>query len=158
MATRLTRAEYYAAVNTPRRRFRTSSIRGARVALGGRVAAPCYWFERDDVAEDDGTYWRTSSDPTISMVVDGKTSLLLYVTRGRLNSCTFAYHLTPAELRKAVSVMRQVGLQRLIVPAAKWAIAEMPAQRRPVLEKALQSLTRVRRPRSLEQPRRRTRS
>jgi hypothetical protein len=110
MATRLTRAEYYAAVPTPRRRFRTISISGARVALRGHVAAPSYWFERDDVAEDDGTYWRTPSDPTISMVVDGKISLLLYVTSGRLDTCTFAYHLTPAELHKAVSVMRRAGL------------------------------------------------
>jgi hypothetical protein len=63
MAKQLTRAEYYAAVNTPRRRFRTISLRGVRLTLRGRVAAPCYWFERDDVAEDDGTYWRTPSDP-----------------------------------------------------------------------------------------------
>jgi hypothetical protein len=158
MVKKLTRAEYYAAVNKLKPRFRAISIREARVALRGRVAAPAYWFERNDVAEDDGTYFRTPSDPTISMVVDGKVSLLLYVTSGRLETCTFAYHLTPAELRKAASVMRRAGLQRLIVPAAKWAIAEMPAARRPVLEKALRSLVRVRRPRSLEQPRRRTKS
>jgi peptide methionine sulfoxide reductase MsrA len=58
------------------------------------------------------------------MVVDGKLSLLLYVTGGRLDTCTFAYDLTPVELRKAVSVMRQAGLQRLIVPAAPFYPAE----------------------------------
>lgn len=157
MASQLTRAEYLKAVNTPRRRFQAISMRGARVTLRDRVAAPCYWFEPDDLAEDNGTYWRTPSDPTISMVVDGKVSLLLYVTAGRLDTCTFAYDLTSAELGKAVNVMRRAGLQRLIVPAAKWAIAEMPSERRPVLENALRTLVRVRRPKSLEQPRRRTR-
>src|SRR5262245_35204417 len=154
MAKRLTRAQYFRAVNTPRRRFRTISIGGAGVRLRDRVSGPCYWFERDDVAEEDGTYWRAPSDSTISMVVDGKTSLLLYLAGGRLDTCTFAYHLTPPELLKTVSVMRRIGLQRLIVPAAKWAISEMPAERRPVLEKALRTLVRDR-PKSLEQPRRR---
>jgi hypothetical protein len=156
MGKRLTKAQYLSAIHTPRRRFRAIAIGSAPVALRGRVAVPCYWFERDDVAEEDGTYSRTLSDPTISMVVDGKVSLFLYVSGGRLDTCTFAYDLTPVQLRKAVGVMKQAGLQRLIVPAAKWAIAEMPAERRPVLERALRTLVRVRRPKSLEQPRRRT--
>jgi hypothetical protein len=157
MATELTKAEYLAAVSATRRRFRAISLRDARVALRGRVADPCYWFERDDVGEDDGRYWRTPSDPTISLVVDGKTALLLYVSRRRLDTCTFAYHLTPSELHKAVAVMRRTGLQRLIVPAARWAIAEMPDSRRPILERALRALVRPSRPKSLERRRRRTR-
>jgi hypothetical protein len=80
------------------------------------------------------------------------------VSGERLNSCTFAYDLTPAELQKAILVMRRAGLQRLVVPAAKWAIAEMPDSRRPTLEPALRALVRGRRPKSLERPRRRTKS
>jgi hypothetical protein len=119
MAKELTKAEYLTAIHTPRRRFKAIALRQARVTLRGHVEAPCYWFERDDVAEGDGTYWRSRPDPTISMVVDGKTSLLLYVAGGRLGSCTFAYHLNAAELEKAVTVMKRMGLQRLIVPAVR---------------------------------------
>ncbi|MDO9018049.1 MAG: hypothetical protein Q8S73_06235 [Deltaproteobacteria bacterium] len=36
--------------------------------------------------------------------------------------------------------MRRASLQHLIHPAAEWALREMPAERRPVLEEALREL------------------
>ena len=142
MAKRLTRAEYLRAVHKSRRRYQTMSLLNSRVALQGSVAAPCYWFERDDVAEDDGTYWRDSQTATITLVVDGKPSTLFYLSGRKLDTCTFAYDLDPTQLARAVAAMRHAKLQRLIFPAAEWAMREMPNQRRPVLEKALRKLMR----------------
>jgi hypothetical protein len=157
MARELTKAEYLRVVHEPRRRFQELSLRDSRVALRGRIAAPCYWFEQDDVGEEDGKYWRVPPQATVSLVVDGKPSLLLYLAGRRLATCTFAYHLSPVELAKAVAAMRRAGLQRLIVPAAQWAIREMPDTRRSVLGAALHRLVRHSRARSPERARRRTR-
>jgi hypothetical protein len=143
MARRLTKAEYLRAVQKPRRRFQLLRLRGSQVSLQQPVPAPCFWFERNDVGEMDGRYWRVPSEATISLVVDGKISALFYLVGRRLHTCTFAYHLTPAELAKAVTVMRRTGLSRLIVPAAEWAIRQMPKERRPTLEAALRTLVRA---------------
>ncbi len=77
---------------------------------------------------------------TITLMVDGIPSALLYLAGARLDTCTFAYHLTPVQLGKAVTAMRRAKLQRLIVPAARWAIEHMPDERRGVLEKALRAV------------------
>jgi hypothetical protein len=94
------------------------------------------------VAEDGGTgrYWRDTHLATIDLVVDGKTSALFYLAGTRLDTCTFAYDLTPLQLANAVSAMRQARLARLIRPAAEWALREMPESRRAVLELPLRQL------------------
>jgi hypothetical protein len=109
-------------------RFRSLVVKGTALLLEEPVAAPCYWFERSETGQE------------IWLVVDGKTVVLFYLNGRNLDTCTFAYHLTPAQLNAAVRVMKKVGLQRFIVPAAEWAIREMPEVRRPVLEDALRRL------------------
>jgi hypothetical protein len=67
-------------------------------------------------------------------------SAIFYVTGAHLDSCTFAYHLSPEQLAKAVFAMKRARLGRLIVPAASFAVKDMPEVRRPVLESALRKL------------------
>jgi hypothetical protein len=146
MTRELTRAEYRRATQTPGRRFQALVIGKAGLTLRGRVASPCYWFERSDVGEEHGTgrYLRIPYLATLSLVVDGKTSAFFYLAGRRLDTCTFAYDLTPSQVSKAVVAMKRAKLQRLVIPAAEWAMREMPDRRRPVLEKALRSLLRAR--------------
>jgi hypothetical protein len=142
MRKRLTATEYRRATSRPKRRFGRMTVAESRVSLCTPVSSPCYWFERSDVAEDGdtGRYWRDTSLATIDLVVDGKTSALFYLAGARLDTCTFAYDLTPLQLAKAVSAMRRARLARLIRPAAEWALREMPESRRAVLELPLRQL------------------
>ena len=146
---RLSKAEYDRIVNAPRRRYQSLSVTADGWALRGRLAAPVFWFERNEVgAEPDGTYWRRPYIPVVSLVVDGWTAVLFYLTGKRLDSCTFAYNLTAARLAIAVKVMRKTGLRRYIRPAAEWALKEVPDYNRAALEPALRALLRSLRPRS----------
>jgi hypothetical protein len=142
MRERLTPSEYRRVTSTPARRFKTISISKTRISLRNPVSAPSYWFEKHDVSEDGDTghYWRDTNLASIDLVVDGKTSAIFYLAGSRLDTCTFAYDLTPSQLAKAVSAMRRAKLQRLIRPAAQWALREMPAERRAVLEPPLREL------------------
>lgn len=138
MRKQLTKAELLRA-NAARRRFQAFDVTGSRASLRTPLVAPCYWFERNDVAQEQpsGRYVRDPYRGTVSLVVDGKTSAFFYLTGKRLDTCTFAYDLSPAHLTKAVAAMRRAKLTHLIAPAAEWALREMPATRRPVLEAAL---------------------
>ena len=142
MRKRLTATEYRRATLRPKRRFRSMTVADSRASLRTPVSSPCYWFERNDVAEDGdtGRYWRDTSLATIDLVVDGKTSVVFYLAGTRLDTCTFAYDLTPMQLAKAVSAMRRARLARLIRPAAEWALREMPESRRAILELPLRQL------------------
>ncbi len=141
---RLSRAEYQRITQAPRRRYETFSVSTDAFALRGRVQTPVFWFERNDVGQDDqGSFWRRPHIPIVTLVVDGVPSAFFYLEGTRLDSCTFAYDLTPARLRKAVTAMRKARLGRHIVPAAQWAIRAMPDVRRPVLESALRALVRL---------------
>jgi len=139
---RLTPADYRRATSTPARRFKALVLSKIRVSLRTPVTAPTYWFERHDIVEDGdtGRYWRDTNRASIHLVVDGKTSAIFYLAGPRLDTCTFAYDLTPAQLAKAVSAMRRANPQRLIRPAAEWAMREMPAERRAILEPSLRAL------------------
>jgi hypothetical protein len=149
MAPYLTRAEYLRAAARPKRRFQALSLDDSTVTLRDPVPAPAYWFERNEIGQEHPSrrYVRMPNLGTISLVVDGKTVAFFYLVGRRLDTCTFAYDLTPAQLSKAVAVMKRARLHKLIRPAAEWAIREMPGVRRPVLEKALQALLRSRRAR-----------
>ena len=138
----LTRAEYEAAVARPKRRFRSLSLAGGRVTLRNPVPGPSYWFERNEVGQEhpSGRYLRIPYMGTITLMVDGVPSAFFYLAGRRLDTCTIAYHLTPAQLRKTLTVMRRERLQHLIEPAAQWALKHMPGERRPVLEGALRGL------------------
>lgn len=141
MPKELSRAEYHHIADAPRRRFQTLTVTASTVSLRQPVPLPCYWFERNDVFIDEtDRFWRDPARASISMLVDGKPSVLFYLVGRRLDSCTFAYDLTPAELRKAVAAMRRARLQHLIHPAAEWALRSMHAEQRPVLEEALREL------------------
>jgi hypothetical protein len=142
MRKKLTEAEYRKAVDAPRRRFLELSVVGSGVALRRPQASPSFWFERNELAENDGTFWRDPGMADITLMVDGTASALFYLVGNRLDSCTFAYHLTPAQLGKAVVAMKRAKLHRLIRPAAEWALKDMPNSRRPVLEKALRDVLR----------------
>jgi hypothetical protein len=144
---RLSRAEYQRVTRVTPRRYESFSVSKDGFALRGRVQTPVFWFERNDVGEDDqGRFWRRPYIPTVTLMVDGVPSAFFYLEGTRLDSCTFAYDLTPARLAKAVTAMRKAGLRRHIVPAAEWAIRAMPDVRRPVLERALRTLVRSLRP------------
>jgi hypothetical protein len=149
---RLSKAEYERALRTPRRRYESFAIGGQGWALRGRVATPVFWFERNDVGEEaEGIYWRRPYVPVVTLMVDGWPAVLFYLTGKRLDSCTFAYNLTPERLTVAASVMRKVGLGRYIRPAAEWALKEVPPYNRAVLTPALLTLLaklRSKRPRS----------
>jgi hypothetical protein len=145
---RLSKAEYDRIVTQPQRRYESLSLAEDGWALRGRVPAPVFWFERNDIgAAPDGTYWRRPYIPVVSLVIDGWTAVLFYFTGKRLDSCTFAYNLTPARLAIAVKVMRKAGLARYIGPAAVWAFTEVPDYNRAALKPALRSLLRSLRPR-----------
>ena len=138
----LTRADYLRLVARPKRRFQTLLAEGSTITLRDPIPSPCYWFERNDISQEhpSGRYLRIPSLGTISLVVDGRTAVLFYLKGRRLDSCTFAYNLTPAQLTTTLLVMKRAGLQRLVLPAAEWAIREMPDDCRPGLERALRSL------------------
>jgi hypothetical protein len=140
MATELTKSEYLRMVQAPRRRFGRLLLGSSRISLADRLPVPSYWFQRDELISDGKRYWRDPNRALITLMVDGTPSLVLYLAGRRLDSCTFAYQLTPSQLAQAVAVMHQAGIQRLIVPAAEWACREMPDSRRPVLENALREL------------------
>jgi hypothetical protein len=138
---RLSKAEYER-LDARSPRFQTFSVADG-CALRGRVPQPVYWFERKDVAQDqDGTYWQRTRLPVVSLVIDGWTGVLFYVADGDLESCTFAYNLTPARLAVAAQVMRKAGLARYIRRAAEWALKEVPEYNRDALAPALHQLLR----------------
>jgi hypothetical protein len=143
MRRRLTKDEYERRNEAARRRrFQEMKLGGSRVALRKRVPPLVYWFERNDVAKDGGTgrYWHDPDMAVIRLVVDGKTSVLFYMVGTRIDSCTFAYDLYPRQLATAVAAMHRAKLKGLVRPAAEWALRELPANRRPVLEAALRTL------------------
>ena len=145
----LSKAEYERIVRIPRHRYRSFVISDDGYALSERVQAPAFWFERNDVGEEPGgTYWRRPDIPVVTLMIDGWPAVLFYLTGKRLDSCTFAYNLTPARLSVAVLVMRKAGLRRYIRPAAAWALKEIPAYNRATLEPALLPLVGSRKPRS----------
>ena len=138
---RLSKAEYERILRTPRRRYDSFVIGADGWALRGRIRAPVFWFERNDVGEEaEGVYWRRPYIPIVKLMVDGWPAVLFYLTGKHLDSCTFAYNLTRERLLVAVSVMRKAGLGRYIRPAAEWALKEMPPYNREVLEPALRTL------------------
>jgi hypothetical protein len=145
MAPYLTRAEYLVAAAKPKRRFKSISLEGPTLTLRNPIPTPSYWFERNEIGQEHPSrrYVRRPDLGTISLVVDGKTVAFFYLMERRLDTCTFAYDLTPAQLSRAVRIMKRAGLSKLIRPAAEWAIKEMPAVRRPVLETALRKLLTV---------------
>ena len=143
MRRRLTEAQYERAnEHATRRRFQEMALQGSRVVLSKPVPAPIYWFGRNDVARDGetGECWRDTDEAVITLVVDGKPSVLFYLVGPSIDSCTFAYNLYPRQLALAVTAMRRAKLTRFIRPAAQWALREMPASSRPTLESALRDL------------------
>ena len=153
----LTKAEYERALARPQKRFRTLSLDDKRLTLQDRVAAPCYWFERNDIGQEhpSGRYLKLPYLGTITLVVDGVPSALFYLAGRKLDTCTIAYQLTPRQLDKTLRAMRQAKLARLILPAARWALQHMPDERRPILEAALRAVVHGRQSRSSHARRRR---
>jgi hypothetical protein len=155
MRRQLTEAQYERANEAARRRrFREMRLRDSRVVLSRPVPGLTYWFERNDVARDGetGEYWRDTDQGVISLVVDRKTSVLFYLVGTRIGSCTFTYDLYPRQLALAVVAMRRAKLGSFIRPAAEWALRELPASRRPVLESALRALLQAKGSRALKAP------
>lgn len=105
----------------PRRRYAALSVRAGLPALEGRVERPTLWFEMNPWASDGetGECWRSDTEYTITGVVDGVPSLLLYVTHGRIETVTFSMRLPVYQLALAVKAMRRAGLGRLVRPALR---------------------------------------
>jgi hypothetical protein len=140
---RLTKAEFVKASSPPWTRYRELRCDARGVSLNGRISGPSYWFERHDVGiHPNGQYWREPGLATIHFVVDGKTALLFYLVGRTIESCTFAFDLRAYQVAAAVTAMRRARLQRFVRPAAEWALRDMPAGRRPVLEPVLRKLLR----------------
>jgi hypothetical protein len=151
MRRRLTESQYERANEAAsRRRFQAMSYRGSRVQLAKPMPGLIYWFERKDVAQDgvSGEFWRDTDLAVITLVVDGKPSVLFYLVGVEIDTCTFAYNLYPRQLDAAVLAMRRAGLSRFIKPAAEWALREMPEPCRPLLESALRTLLSRKTPRA----------
>lgn len=111
----------------PRRRHAALSIgHDGTPRLSGRVLRPVVWFERSGYAStgDGKERWYSSDDFTITAVVDGTPSLLLYFEARRLNSAVFALNLLPGQLEFAIEGARRVGLGSLI----RGALEEMRRQ------------------------------
>ena len=142
MRRQLTKDQYERANEAGRRRFQEMRLTGTGVALKKQLPGLIYWFERCDVAQDGetGEYWRDTDLAVVSLVVDGKQSVLFYLLGARIDTCTFAYDLYPRQLARAVVAMRRARMASLIRPAAEWAVRNLPAARKPVLEQALQQL------------------
>lgn len=142
MMKELTEAECRQLAERPKRRFQTLARSG--VSLHEPMSTPSYWFEWDELAlgTETGTFRRDPNQATISRMVDGKVSVLFYLVGRRLDSCTFAHHLTPTDLHRVVTAMRRGKLQKLIRSAAEWSLRAMPVERRPMLEGALRDLLR----------------
>jgi hypothetical protein len=143
MRRRLTKSQFERANESATlRRFQEMALSGTQVALRRRFPPLVYWFEQNDVGQDGktGQYLRDTDLAVISLVVDGKPSVLFYLVGTSIDTCTFAYDLYPRQLTKAVQAMRRAKLGRLIRPAAAWALREMPRNRRPILESALRLL------------------
>jgi hypothetical protein len=139
----LTREQWLAAIEAPKPRFKRLVPGASRtVRLRGPVDAPTYWFARDDVHQEDDKFILDPDEASVSLVVDGKASVLFYLTGAHLDSCTFAFHLTPRELGDAVAAMKRARLARFILPAASYAVEHLPESRRPMLEDALRALVR----------------
>ena len=150
MRRRLTADQYKRANESANaRRFQDLVAGDSGVALRKRVPSLVYWFTRNDVAaqdtgDDTPLYWRDTDQGVITLMVDGTPSVLFYLVGRRIDSCTFAYHLYPRQLTKAVTALRRAKLGRFIRPAAKWTLKKMPETARPILEAALHDLLRQR--------------
>lgn len=131
MARRVSKEEFIRAASAPKTRFGSLTIGSAGATrLGDRVNAPSYWFERhQEVIEDGGAYTVDSRHATVHMLVDGKLSVLFYLEGARLQSCTFSFDLRPYELERAAVAMKAARLNRLIAPAASYALENMPKER-----------------------------
>jgi hypothetical protein len=129
VAKRLTRKEYLKAVARPRQRFRRMTGAPTKVHLREPIGSAPYWFQRDDLVENGGRYWH---DPhgTISLVRNGKTSVLFYCDGPRLEACCFAFVLTRNELKDTIALMRRVGLRSLVRATAVHTLGVLPAQHR----------------------------
>lgn len=105
----------------PRRRYASLSVRAGVPALEGRVEHPTLWFEENPWASDGETSecWRSDMDYTITGVVDGVPSLLVYVTNGKIETVTYSMRLAAYQLDLAVKAMRRAGLGRLVLPALR---------------------------------------
>lgn len=105
----------------PRRRYAALSVHAGVPTVQGRVERPTLWFEVNPWASDGetGEYWRSDTDYTITGVVDGVPSLLVYVTNGRVETVTFSMRLAVYQLDLAVKALRRAGLGRLVLPALR---------------------------------------
>lgn len=105
----------------PKKRYGGLDVRQGVPVLNGKVPRPVIWFEKNQWAAngETGLCWRSDTDYTITGVVDGVASLLVYVTAGKVGTVTFSMLLTPYQLDLAATAMRHTGLARLVLPALK---------------------------------------
>src|SRR4026209_609386 len=91
----LSRREYLVAIAKPRTRFQSLALGGSgTVRLRGRVSGPCYWFERNELVEDDGKYFVQPDRAVLTLFVDGVPSVLFYMKGSQVDTCTLSYQLT----------------------------------------------------------------
>jgi hypothetical protein len=129
VARRLSRSEYLAAVARPRKRFRRMVGAPTRVRLREPIEHASYWFQRDDLVESGGRYWRDPNG-TVSLIRNGNPSVLFYLDGPRLEACCFAFVLTRRGLKDTIALMRRIGLGGLVRPAAVHTLGVLPAQHR----------------------------
>ncbi len=142
MARKLSREQFLKAATAPKRRFKMMTVAASgAVRLRNTVEAPCYWFERhDERVKSDGTYTTGGSEATVTMMVDGIPSALFYLAGSRMESCTFAFHLTEHQLGRAVAALKRAKLTKFISSAAESASKNLPASRRATLAAVLRQV------------------
>jgi len=103
----------------PRKRYAHLDVRRGVPNLKGQVPRPLIWFDKNPWAADGetGQCWRSDTDYTITGVVDGVASLMIYVTDRKIETVTFSMLLTRYQLELAVAAMKRARLGRLVLPA-----------------------------------------
>ena len=130
---RVSKKDLRTAEMAPRRRYAALAVlRDGTPRLGGRVGRPVVWFEANHYFEDGSTGqgWRSDSDFTITGVIDGTPSLMVYVAKSKVETITFSMALEPFQFEQAIVGMRRNGLGRFVVPALREAQHQLVRHKR----------------------------
>ncbi len=145
MRTRISKAAFYKACRTPRRRYSKLGVAGrGRARVGSPLPSDwrCIWFEVNQVHEDDGSYYFDDESYSIYMFVDAVLSVVFYIENGTVLSVSFSAQLSVDQLSQAAGALKDAGLGRFVSAAAGQTLQYAPSGPRKVLGRALKALMR----------------
>jgi hypothetical protein len=98
-----------------------------KATLRGRAApSDRIHYQRDFGIWDDEGVTYDSSQATVTLRIAGKARFLFYVRRGRVYSTTFAFNLSPKELKETAVELARQGLGAWIRPGLEYLTSESP--------------------------------